>query len=79
EIGFVSWVGLRGAVSILLAIMPILGWLENGQIYFNTAFIIVLFSLLLQGWTIKPVAKKLGLIIRDARRSAAVFACAFVA
>ncbi|MBY3086143.1 potassium/proton antiporter [Rhizobium laguerreae] len=63
EIGFVAWVGLRGAVSILLAIMPILGGLENGQIYFNTAFIIVLVSLLLQGWTIKSVAKKLGLII----------------
>ncbi|MBY5362065.1 potassium/proton antiporter [Rhizobium leguminosarum] len=63
EIGFVAWVGLRGAVSILLAIMPILGGLENGQIYFNTAFIIVLVSLLVQGWTIKPVAKKLGLII----------------
>ncbi|KRB51695.1 potassium transporter [Rhizobium sp. Root708] len=63
EIGFVAWVGLRGAVSILLAIMPILGGLPNGQIYFNTAFIIVLVSLLVQGWTIKPVAKKLGLII----------------
>jgi len=63
EIGFVAWVGLRGAVSILLAIMPILGGLENGQIYFNCAFIIVLVSLLVQGWTIKPVAKKLGLII----------------
>ncbi|MBB4231182.1 potassium/proton antiporter [Rhizobium mongolense] len=63
EIGFVAWVGLRGAVSILLAIMPILGGLPNGQIYFNTAFIIVLVSLLIQGWTIKPVAKKLGLII----------------
>ena len=63
EIGFVAWVGLRGAVSILLAIMPILGGLPNGQIYFNTTFIIVLVSLLVQGWTIKPVAKKLGLII----------------
>jgi cell volume regulation protein A len=63
EIGFVAWVGLRGAVSILLAIMPILGGLENGQLYFNMAFIIVLVSLLVQGWTIKPVAKKLGLIV----------------
>ena len=63
EIGFVAWVGLRGAVSILLAIMPILGNLDFGQTYFNVAFIIVLVSLMMQGWTIKPVAKKLGLII----------------
>ena len=63
ENSFIAWVGLRGAVSILLAILPILGGLENGQIYFNTVFIIVLVSLLLQGWTIKPVARRLGLII----------------
>jgi cell volume regulation protein A len=63
ETGFIAWVGLRGAVSILLAIMPLLGGMENGLLFFNTAFIIVLVSLLLQGWTIKPVAQKLGLII----------------
>jgi len=63
ETSFIAWVGLRGAVSILLAILPILGNLEDGQIYFNAAFIVVMISLLLQGWTIKPVARKLGLII----------------
>ena len=63
ETGFVAWVGLRGAVSILLAIMPILGNLEFGQTYFNVAFIVVLVSLLLQGWTIKSMAKRLNLII----------------
>jgi cell volume regulation protein A len=63
ETGFVAWVGLRGAVSILLAILPVIGGLENGEIYFNTAFIIVLVSLFVQGWTIKPVAQRLGLII----------------
>ncbi|HEX5932673.1 MAG TPA: potassium/proton antiporter, partial [Pseudorhizobium sp.] len=63
ETGFVAWVGLRGAVSVLLAIMPVLGGLENGAVFFNVAFIIVMVSLLLQGWTIKPVAQKLGLII----------------
>ena len=63
ETGFVAWVGLRGAVSILLAIMPILGNLEAGQTYFNVAFIVVLVSLLVQGWTIKPMARKLGLIV----------------
>ncbi|PZU79510.1 MAG: potassium/proton antiporter [Rhizobium sp.] len=63
ETSFVAWVGLRGAVSILLAIMPILGGLDDAQIYFNAAFIIVLVSLLVQGWTIKPVATRLGLIV----------------
>ncbi|MDI7860562.1 potassium/proton antiporter [Rhizobiaceae bacterium n13] len=63
EISFVAWVGLRGAVSILLAIMPILGGVEDGQIYFNVAFIIVLVSLLLQGWTISPMARRFSLIV----------------
>lgn len=63
ETGFIAWVGLRGAVSILLAILPILGGLEGGQTYFNVAFLVVMISLVLQGWTIKPVARRLGLII----------------
>lgn len=63
ETGFISWVGLRGAVSILLAILPFLGGLENSQLFFNAAFIIVLTSLLVQGWTIKPMAKWLRIII----------------
>lgn len=60
---FISWVGLRGAVSILLGILPVLGSLKGGETYFNAAFIIVMISLVLQGWTIKPMAKRLGLII----------------
>lgn len=63
EITFLAWVGLRGAVSILLSIVPILSGLPNGQDFFNITFIIVLVSLLLQGWTLKPVARRLGLII----------------
>ena len=63
EEAFISWVGLRGAVSILLAIIPFVGGVENGQVFFNTAFIIVLTSLLVQGWTIGPTARWLGLII----------------
>ncbi|MDB5522891.1 MAG: potassium transporter [Rhizobium sp.] len=63
EITFISWVGLRGAVSILLSILPILSGLPLGQEYFNITFIIVLVSLVVQGWTIKPIARRLGLLI----------------
>jgi cell volume regulation protein A len=63
EIAFVSWVGLRGAVSILLAILPTLGGVPNGGLYFNVIFIMVLASLLLQGWTIRPAARWLRMIV----------------
>ncbi len=63
ETTFIAWVGLRGAVSILLAILPIMANLENGQLLFNSAFIIVLVSLVVQGWTIRPMARKLDLIV----------------
>ncbi|MBO6717428.1 MAG: potassium/proton antiporter [Rhizobiaceae bacterium] len=63
ESAFVAWVGLRGAVSILLAIVPLLGGLASGETIFNVAFIIVLVSLLVQGWTINPLARRLGLLV----------------
>lgn len=56
---FVSWVGLRGAVPIYLAIIPVMLGLEES--YFNIAFIAVLCSLFLQGWTIRPAARMLGI------------------
>ena len=56
---FTGWVGLRGAVSILLAILPGLAGIENGSFYFNVVFVMVLASLLVQGWTIQPAAKLL--------------------
>jgi len=63
ETAFVSWVGLRGAVSILLALFPILGDMDNGRAIFNAAFIIVLVSLVVQGWTVGPLARRLGLVV----------------
>jgi potassium/hydrogen antiporter len=67
EMAFVSWVGLRGAVSILLAILPVMAGVPDGRTMFNVAFVVVLASLLVQGWTISPMARFLGLVVPGRR------------
>ncbi|HEV2955436.1 MAG TPA: potassium/proton antiporter [Xanthobacteraceae bacterium] len=54
---FISWVGLRGAVGIFLGSIPLLIGMRNAQIYFDVAFVSVLTSLLIQGWTIASAAR----------------------
>ncbi|HEU5046528.1 MAG TPA: potassium/proton antiporter [Rickettsiales bacterium] len=61
EKNFVSWVGLRGAVPIFLATIPSLSGLDSGRTYFDITFVVVVSSLLIQGWTVAAVARWLKL------------------
>jgi cell volume regulation protein A len=57
----VSWVGLRGAVPIILATFPLLAGLQKAELIFNIVFFLVITSALIQGSTIPLVARWLRL------------------
>lgn len=62
---FMSWVGLRGAVSIFLAAIPTLSNVPHADTYFSVAFVVVVVSLIVQGWSLTTVAQKLGVALDD--------------
>ena len=60
ESAFASWVGLRGAVPIYLSFLPALGDPMRDERLFCGVFVVVVVSLVIQGWTIGPAARLLG-------------------
>ena len=67
---FISFVGLRGATSILLALAPLVMNLPNAQAMFSIIFLMVLMSLAVQGLLIIPVAKRCHVVLPQIDRPA---------
>jgi len=65
EKGFLAWMGLRGAVPIVLSLFPLLQGMEDAGLLFRVAFSVVLASLLCQGTTV-ALAARLGRVLRPA-------------
>lgn len=59
EKAYISWLGLRGAVPISLAMMPLVMGVPNSHLLFDVAFAVVVLSLLIQGTTIPVMARLL--------------------
>src|SRR5690606_11493953 len=60
---FIAWAGLRGAVPIVLAIYPLMFGIEHANMLFQLVFFVVLASVTVQGWTLRPLARALGVAV----------------
>jgi len=59
---FLSWAGLRGAVPIVLATIPLSAGLRGGRELFDIVFVLVVVFTLIQGTTLPPVARLLRVV-----------------
>lgn len=60
EQAFLSWAGLRGAVPIVLATIPLSEGVDGARGLFNVVFVLVVVFTLVQGTTLRPLARRLG-------------------
>jgi cell volume regulation protein A len=67
-----SWAGLRGAVPIVLATFPIVRGVPDSGRLLNIVFVLVVIFTIVQGPSLRPVARRLGLIPRQATREIVV-------
>jgi len=65
---FLSWAGLRGAVPIVLATFPVVAGVADSRRLLNVVFILVVVFTLVQGPSLRPLARKLGLTPPDPTR-----------
>ena len=56
---FISWVGIRGAAPIVLATFPLAMGVDEAATMFRLVFFMVILSVVIQGWTLMPVARLL--------------------
>ena len=60
EQAFVAWSGLKGAVPILLASLAVVGGADYAPEIYGMVFVVVLFSVVVQGTLVPTVASRLG-------------------
>jgi cell volume regulation protein A len=62
---FVTWAGLKGAVPILLASLAVVARTEDANQIYGIVFVVVLFSVIVQGTLVPRVAERLGVPMTD--------------
>jgi cell volume regulation protein A len=72
ETAYIGWIGLRGAVPIILGAFPVIAGVPGAERVFNIVFFIVTLSIFLPGATIRPVTKWLRLAVPEQPRPSAV-------
>ena len=68
ERGFIVWSGLKGAVPILLASLAVVGGTDYAAEIYGIVFVVVLFSVVVQGSLVPTVATRLGVPMEPVRR-----------